>query len=170
MDCSHWMLALEDILPDGESLEAALNEWRQLRKEAFTTRTRADTSLKEKDKCKESVVKPALTVKLGPQLQLGKLQPVPLPKFGDLGAITILLHLRSCLSGAELKAIEGITVCAENYPEIVRTLYNRFHRVPEVVERHVLKGVGFKECQEDGASNCIILQKYRSRNKHPEEE
>ncbi|KRZ08832.1 hypothetical protein T11_11741 [Trichinella zimbabwensis] len=123
-------VALEDVLPDGESLEAALDEWRELRKDVFTTRTRADTFLKEKEKSKEPVAKPAFTEKSGPQLQLGKLQSVPLPKFDgdilefksfwdqfevsvdrreDLGAITKLLHLRSCLSGAALKAIEGIT-------------------------------------------------------------
>ncbi|XP_003369113.1 conserved hypothetical protein [Trichinella spiralis] len=54
----------------------------------------------------------------------------------DLVVITKILHLWSCLSGAVLKAIEGITVCAENYPEVVRTFHNRLHRVPEVVESH----------------------------------
>ncbi|KRY27113.1 hypothetical protein T01_8694 [Trichinella spiralis] len=70
-------VALEDVLPDGVSLEAALYEGRELCKEVFTTRTRADTFLKEKDESKEPVAKPALTEKS----QLGKLQPVPLPKF-----------------------------------------------------------------------------------------
>ncbi|XP_003367748.1 hypothetical protein Tsp_14770, partial [Trichinella spiralis] len=74
-----------------------------------------------------------------------------------LGAITKLLHLRSCLFGAALKAIEGITVCAENYSEVVRTLHNRFHRVPEVVESHMLKVVGLKECSEDGAAELTML-------------
>ncbi|KRY43693.1 hypothetical protein T03_3500, partial [Trichinella britovi] len=46
-------VTLEDLLPDGESLEAVLNEWRELCKEVFTTRTRADTFLKEKDESKE---------------------------------------------------------------------------------------------------------------------
>ncbi|KRZ40478.1 hypothetical protein T4C_6652 [Trichinella pseudospiralis] len=234
-------VALEDVLPDGESLEAALNECRELRKEVFTTRTCADTFLKEKDKSKQSVVKPALTKKLGPQSQLRRLvtsrcheqarpflppdcwrvhrylatsrywpalflsflpralmmalrqqtmtiyfikQPKaktdddvmtnnsissvhvrcrlqPVPKFdgdilefksfwdqfeaSDLGDITKFLHLRSCLSGAALKAIERITVCAENYSEVVRTLHNRFYRVPEVVASHVLEVVGLKD-------------------------
>ncbi|XP_003368975.1 conserved hypothetical protein [Trichinella spiralis] len=75
----------------------------------------------------------------------------------DLGAITKFLHLRSCLSGAALKAIEGITVCAENYPEVVQTLHNRFHRVPEVVESHVLKVVSLKECSDDGAADLTRL-------------
>ncbi|KRZ04154.1 hypothetical protein T4B_13553 [Trichinella pseudospiralis] len=159
-------VALEDVLPDGESLEAALNECRELRKEVFTTRTCADTFLKEKDKSKQSVVKPALTKKLGPQNNSissvhvrCRLQPVP--KFdgdilefksfwdqfeaSDLGDITKFLHLRSCLSGAALKAIERITVCAENYSEVVRTLHNRFYRVPEVVASHVLEVVGLKD-------------------------
>ncbi|KRZ65689.1 hypothetical protein T10_13437 [Trichinella papuae] len=76
----------------------------------------------------------------------------------DVGAITKLLHLRSCLSGAALKVIEGITVCAKNYPEVVQTLHNRFHRVPEVVESHVLKVVSLKECSEDGAVELTRLQ------------
>ncbi|KRX63852.1 hypothetical protein T09_5502 [Trichinella sp. T9] len=46
-------VTLEDVLPDGESLEAVLNEWRELCKEVFTTRTRADTFLKGKDESKE---------------------------------------------------------------------------------------------------------------------
>ncbi|XP_003382269.1 Pao retrotransposon peptidase family protein [Trichinella spiralis] len=120
----------------------------------------------------------ALTEKSGSKSQLGKLKPVPLPKFDgnilefksfwaqfevsidrreDLGAITKFLHLRSCLSGAALKAIEGITVCAENYPEVVQTLHNRFHRVPEVVESHVLKVVSLKECSDDGAADLTRL-------------
>ncbi|KRY76096.1 hypothetical protein T4A_3705 [Trichinella pseudospiralis] len=214
-------VALEDVLPDGESLEAALNECRELRKEVFTTRTCADTFLKEKDKSKQSVVKPALTKKLGPQSQLRRLvtsrcleqarpflppdcwrvhrylatsrywpalflsflpralmmalrqqtmtiyfikqpkaktdddvmtyaafPPIQLTfstSTTDLGDITKFLHLRSCLSGAALKAIERITVCAENYSEVVRTLHNRFYRVPEVVASHVLEVVGLKD-------------------------
>ncbi|KRY02980.1 hypothetical protein T03_2118, partial [Trichinella britovi] len=64
---------------------------------------------------------PALTEKSGSKSQLGKLKPVPLPKFDgnilefksfwdqfevnidrreDIGAITKFLHLRSCLSGS----------------------------------------------------------------------
>ncbi|KRZ82409.1 hypothetical protein T08_3653, partial [Trichinella sp. T8] len=171
-------VTLEDVLPDGESLEAVLNEWRELCKEVFTTRTRADTFLKEKDESKEPMATPALTEKSGSKSQLGKLKPVPLPKFDgnilefksfwdqfevnidrreDIGAITKFLHLRSCLSGAALKAIEGITVCAENYPEVVQTLHNRFHRVPEVVESHVLKVVSLKECSDDGAADLTRL-------------
>ncbi|KRY80860.1 hypothetical protein T4D_10772, partial [Trichinella pseudospiralis] len=113
-----------------------------------------------------------------PKPQLGKLQPVPLPKFDgdilqfksfwdqfeasvdrreDLGAITKLLHLRSCLSGAALKAIEGITVCAENYPEVVRTLHSRFHRVPDVVESHVLSVMNVKACSNEGAGELTRL-------------
>ncbi|KRX35222.1 hypothetical protein T05_16401 [Trichinella murrelli] len=132
-------VGLEDVLPDGESLEAVLNEWRELCKEVFTTRTRADTFLKEKDESKEPMAIPALTEKSGSKSQLGKLKSVSVDRREDIGAITKFIHLRSCLSGAALKAIEGITVCAENYPEVVQTLRNRFHRVPEMVESHVLK-------------------------------
>ncbi|KRY94572.1 hypothetical protein T4B_11233, partial [Trichinella pseudospiralis] len=74
-------VALEDALPDGESLEAALDEWSELCKEVLTTRTKADTFLKEKDTGEAADVKPAPTEKLSPQSSLGKLQPVPLPKF-----------------------------------------------------------------------------------------
>ncbi|KRZ81759.1 hypothetical protein T08_12982 [Trichinella sp. T8] len=35
----------------------------------------------------------------------------------DLGVITQIVHLRSCLCCVALKAIEGITVCAGNYSE-----------------------------------------------------
>ncbi|KRX37578.1 hypothetical protein T05_14529, partial [Trichinella murrelli] len=171
-------VTLEDLLPDGESLEAVLNEWRELCMEVFTTRTRADTFLKEKDESKEPMATPALTEKSGSKSQLGKLKPVPLPKFDgnilefrlfwdqfevniepreDIDAITKFLHLRSCLSGAAMKAIEGITVCAENYPEVVQTLRNRFHGVPEVVESHVLKVVSLKECSDDGAADLTRL-------------
>ncbi|KRY79194.1 hypothetical protein T4A_4881 [Trichinella pseudospiralis] len=171
-------VALEDALPDGESLEAALDEWSELCKEVLTTRTKADTFLKEKDTGEAADVKPAPTEKLSPQSSLGKLQPVPLPKFDgdilqfkafwdhfevsvdrreDLGAITKLLHLRSCLTGAALKAVEGITVCAENYPEVVRTLHDRFHRVPEVVESHVSSVVGLRGCSEDGTAELTRL-------------
>ncbi|KRY99072.1 hypothetical protein T4B_144, partial [Trichinella pseudospiralis] len=171
-------VALEDALPDGESLEAALDEWSELCKEVLTTRTKADTFLKEKDTGEAADVKPAPTEKLSPQSSLGKLQPVPLPKFDgdilqfkafwdhfevsvdrreDLGAITKLHHLRSCLTGAALKAVEGITVCAENYPEVVRTLHDRFHRVPEVVESHVSSVLGLRECSEDGTAELTRL-------------
>ncbi|KRZ58659.1 hypothetical protein T02_11949 [Trichinella nativa] len=145
-------VALEDVLPDGESLEAVLNEWRELCKEVFTARTRADTFLKEKDESKEPMAIPALTEKSGSKSQLGKLKSVRLPKFDALiDGRTKFIHLRSCLSGAALKAIEGITVCAENYPEVVQTLRNRFHRVPEMVESHVLK------CSDDGAADLMRL-------------
>ncbi|KRX43387.1 hypothetical protein T09_15707 [Trichinella sp. T9] len=56
-----------------------------------------------------------------------------------------------------MKAIEGITVCAENYPKVVQTLRNRFHGVPEVVESHVLKVVSLKECSDDGAADLTRL-------------
>ncbi|KRZ00328.1 hypothetical protein T4B_4731, partial [Trichinella pseudospiralis] len=171
-------VALEDALPDGESLEAALDEWSELCKEVLTTLTKADTFLKEKDTGEAADVKPAPTEKLSPQSSLGKLQPVPLPKFDgdilqfkafwdhfevsvdrreDLGAITKLLHLRSCLTCAALKAVEGITVCAENYPEVVRTLHDLFHRVPEVVESHVSSVLGLRECSEDGTAELTRL-------------
>ncbi|XP_003369350.1 conserved hypothetical protein [Trichinella spiralis] len=139
----------ETILQVLDQLETdSSEEWRKLTR---TTRISVDTFLKEPS------VKPALTEELVPQSQLGKLQHVQLLKFDgdilqfklfwdqfevsvdrqeDLVAITKILHLWSCLSGAVLKAIEGITVCAENYPEVVRTFHNRFHRVPEVVESH----------------------------------
>ncbi|KRZ17242.1 hypothetical protein T11_14097 [Trichinella zimbabwensis] len=134
-DAHRAQVTLEDVLPDGEALEAALQEWRELGKELFTTRTRADTFLKEKIMSKVPGVKPALTEKLSFWDQF----EVSVDRWGNLGTITKLLHLWSCLSGAVLKAIEEIAVCAENYSEVVRTFHNRFHRVPEVVESHVLK-------------------------------
>ncbi|KRX53289.1 hypothetical protein T06_7451, partial [Trichinella sp. T6] len=103
---------------------------------------------------------------------------VPLPKFdgdilqfksfGDqfessihqqkgLNDITKLLHLRSCLSGSALKAIEGVTICAENYPEIVQTLNTRFYRIPDVVESHVLSVMNVKACSNEGAGELTRL-------------
>ncbi|KRZ65890.1 hypothetical protein T10_2360 [Trichinella papuae] len=107
---------------------------------------KADTFLKEKDTSKEPAMKPALTEKLSFWDQF----EVSINRREDPGAITKLLHLRSCLSGAALKAIEGIT-------HITETLHNRFHRVPEVVESHVLKVVSLKECSEDGAAELTRL-------------
>ncbi|KRZ71642.1 hypothetical protein T08_5300, partial [Trichinella sp. T8] len=103
---------------------------------------------------------------------------VPLPKFdGDilqfksfwdqfessihqqegLNDITKLLHLRSCLSGSALKAIEGVTICAENYPEVVQTLKTRFYRIPDVVESHVLSVMNVKACSNEGAGELTRL-------------
>ncbi|XP_003369081.1 conserved hypothetical protein [Trichinella spiralis] len=127
-------VALEDVLPDGETLEAALNEWRELCKEVFTTRTLADTFLKERDERKEPMAKPALTDVAAGEAAAGATAnsfwdqfEVSVDRREDLGAITKLLHLRSCLSGAALKAIEGITV------------------------------VGLKECSEDRAAELTRL-------------
>ncbi|KRY45546.1 hypothetical protein T03_9972 [Trichinella britovi] len=146
-------VTLEDLLHDGESLEAVLDEWRELCKEVFTTRTRADTFLKGKDESKEPMATPALTEKSGSKSQLGKLKPVPLPKFDDnilefksfwdqfevnidrredIGAITKFLHLRSY-------APQSIPSSAE------------------VVESHVLKVVSLKECSDDGAADLTRL-------------
>ncbi|KRY26778.1 hypothetical protein T03_7301, partial [Trichinella britovi] len=150
-------VALEDALPDGEALEATLREWHELSNEVFETRNQAGIFLKEKGN--GPAVNPKQSSSLTFAAEQVKPPRVPLPKFdGDilqfksfwdqfessihqqegLNDITKLLHLRSCLSGSALKAIEGVTICAENYPEVVQTLKTRFYRIPDVVESHVL--------------------------------
>ncbi|KRY84443.1 hypothetical protein T4D_5988 [Trichinella pseudospiralis] len=200
-------VALEDVLPDGESLEAALNECRELRKEVFTTRTCADTFLKEKDKSKQVSGEACLDRKIGTAVAAEKACNQPLPRagssvssarllarpslFGDeplysssfsagiipsarsmsaagcnpCQSLTVTswsssrsgINLRRALIDERTLAIERITVCAENYSEVVRTLHNRFYRVPEVVASHVLEVVGLKECSEDGAAELTRL-------------
>ncbi|KRX25617.1 hypothetical protein T07_6903 [Trichinella nelsoni] len=98
-------------------------------------------------------VKPALTEKLVPQSQLRKLQHVPLPKFDgdilqfklfwdqfelsvdrreDLVAITKLLHLWSCLSGAvsgkpRLKVV-SLKECSKNGAVELTRLHDDLNR------------------------------------------
>ncbi|KRY46195.1 hypothetical protein T03_234 [Trichinella britovi] len=67
------------------------------------------------------------------------------------------LHLRSCLSGSALKAIEGITICAENYSEVLRTLKSRFYRLTDVVESHVLSVMNVRACSNKGAGELTRL-------------
>ncbi|KRY08842.1 hypothetical protein T12_8712 [Trichinella patagoniensis] len=67
------------------------------------------------------------------------------------------LHLRSCLSGSALKAIEGVTICAENYSEVLRTLKSRFYRLPDVVESHVLSVMNVRACSNEGAGELTRL-------------
>ncbi|KRX68924.1 hypothetical protein T09_12975 [Trichinella sp. T9] len=53
--------------------------------------------------------------------------------------ITKFMHLRSCLAGAALHAICGVTTAAENYPAVVQLLHDRFYRVPDVLDEHILQ-------------------------------
>ncbi|XP_003369727.1 conserved hypothetical protein [Trichinella spiralis] len=57
----------------------------------------------------------------------------------DLEDVTKFVHLRSCLAGAALHAISGVTTAAENYPAVVQLLYDRFYRVSDVLDAHILK-------------------------------
>ncbi|KRZ81681.1 hypothetical protein T08_14585 [Trichinella sp. T8] len=146
-------VALEDALPDGEALEATLREWHELSNEVFGTRNQAGIFLKEKGN--GPAVNSKQTASLTSAAEQIKPARVRLPKFdGDilqfksfwdqfernihqregLSDITKFLHLRSCLSGSALKATEGVTICAENYPEVVQTLKTRFYRIPDVGE------------------------------------
>ncbi|KRY40074.1 hypothetical protein T01_10528 [Trichinella spiralis] len=57
----------------------------------------------------------------------------------DLEDVTKFVHLRSCLAGAALHAISGVTTAAENYPAVVQLLHDRFYRVSDVLDAHILK-------------------------------
>ncbi|KRX36477.1 hypothetical protein T05_12690 [Trichinella murrelli] len=70
---------------------------------------------------------------------------------------SLCLHLRSCLSGSALKAIEGITICAENYSEVLRTLKSRFYRLPDVVESHVLSVMNCDDDHEIAPAHHVYL-------------
>ncbi|KRY51586.1 hypothetical protein T03_222, partial [Trichinella britovi] len=74
--------------------------------------------------------------------------------------------LRSCLCCVALKAIEGITVCAENCSDFVRTLHNRFHRSPvEVCELKLerLPHSSSDDQEEAAASHLWSLESIRTR-------
>ncbi|KRZ55882.1 hypothetical protein T02_9055 [Trichinella nativa] len=100
-------VALEDALPDGEALEATLREWHELSIEVFETRNQVGIFLKEKGN--GPAVNRRQTANLTPVAEQSSIHQ------RGLSDITKVLHLRSCLSGSSLKAIGGVTICAENY-------------------------------------------------------
>ncbi|KRX57147.1 hypothetical protein T09_10010 [Trichinella sp. T9] len=57
----------------------------------------------------------------------------------DLEDVTKFVHLRSCLAGAALHAISGVTTAVENYPAVVQLLHDRFYRVSDILDAHILK-------------------------------
>ncbi|KRX13086.1 Pol polyprotein, partial [Trichinella nelsoni] len=57
----------------------------------------------------------------------------------DLEDVTKFVHLRSCLAGAALHAISGVTTAVENSPAVVQLLHDRFYRVSDVLDAHILK-------------------------------
>ncbi|KRZ14060.1 Protein ZBED8 [Trichinella zimbabwensis] len=57
----------------------------------------------------------------------------------DLKDVTKFMHLRSCLAGPALHAITGVTTAAKNYPAVVQLLHDRFYRVSDVLDAHILK-------------------------------
>ncbi|KRX72384.1 hypothetical protein T06_11944 [Trichinella sp. T6] len=62
----------------------------------------------------------------------------------DLEDVTKFVHLRSCLTGAALHAISGVTTAAENYPAVVQLLHDRFYRVSgcgATITRPILSGL-----------------------------
>ncbi|KRZ74046.1 hypothetical protein T10_7368 [Trichinella papuae] len=62
----------------------------------------------------------------------------------DLEDVTKFVHLRSCLAGAALHAISGVTTAAENYPAVVQLLHDRFYRVSDVLDAHILQILSIK--------------------------
>ncbi|KRY45624.1 hypothetical protein T03_3781 [Trichinella britovi] len=58
---------------------------------------------------------------------------------GDLEDVTKFVHLRSCLDGAALPAISGVTTAPENYPAVVQLLHDQFYRVSDLLDAHILK-------------------------------
>ncbi|KRY11363.1 hypothetical protein T12_14397 [Trichinella patagoniensis] len=151
-------LALEDALPDGEALEATLREWHELSNEVFETRNQAGIFLKEKGN--GPAVNPKQTASLTSAAEQVKPPRVPLPKFdGDILQFKSFWdQFESSIHQQEaLKAIEGVTICAENYPEVVQTLKTRFYRIPDVVESHVLSVMNVKACSNEGAGKLTRL-------------
>ncbi|KRY44519.1 hypothetical protein T03_9036, partial [Trichinella britovi] len=145
-------VALEDALPDGEALEATIREWHELSNEVFGTRNQPGIFLKEKGN--GPAVNPKQTASLTSAAEQIKPARVRLPKFdGDilqfksfwgqfernihqregLSDITKFLHLRSCLSGSALKAIE------------------------DVVESQVLSVMNVNACSNEGAGELTRL-------------
>ncbi|KRZ48179.1 hypothetical protein T02_15347 [Trichinella nativa] len=122
------------------------------RAQVFETRNQAGIFLKEKGNG------PAVNPKQSSSLTFAAEQfESSIHQQEGLNDITKLLHLRSCLSGSALKAIEGVTICAENYPEVVQTLKTRFYRIPDVVESHVLSVMNVKACSNEGAGELTRL-------------
>ncbi|KRY10067.1 hypothetical protein T12_5752 [Trichinella patagoniensis] len=56
----------------------------------------------------------------------------------DLEDVTKFVHLRTCLTGSALHAINGVTTAAENFPAVVQLLHDQFYRVWDVLNAHIL--------------------------------
>ncbi|KRX51525.1 hypothetical protein T09_6079, partial [Trichinella sp. T9] len=141
-------VALEDALPDGEALEATLREWHELSIEVFQTRNQSNYV---------RVLLPKFNGDIQQFKSFWDQFESSIHQQEGLNDITKLLHFRSCLSGSALKAIEGVTICAENYPEVVQTLKTRCYRIPDVVESHVLSVMNVKACSNEGAGELTRL-------------
>ncbi|XP_003373839.1 Tas retrotransposon peptidase A16 family protein, partial [Trichinella spiralis] len=75
----------------------------------------------------------------------------------DLEDVTKFVHLRSCLTGAALHAISGVTTAAENYPAVVQLLHDRFYRVSDVLDAHILKIFSVPEEVAKGREGLLAL-------------
>ncbi|KRY85398.1 hypothetical protein T4B_1638 [Trichinella pseudospiralis] len=75
----------------------------------------------------------------------------------DLEHVTKFVHLRSCLAGAALHAIGGVTTAAENYPAVVQLLHDRFYRVSDVLDAHILKILSVTKEVAKGKEGLLAL-------------
>ncbi|KRZ58658.1 hypothetical protein T02_1348 [Trichinella nativa] len=75
----------------------------------------------------------------------------------DLEDVTKFVHLRSCLAGPALHAISDVTTAAENYPAVVQLLHDRFYRVSDVLDVHILKIFSVTKEASKGKEGLLAL-------------
>ncbi|KRZ49901.1 hypothetical protein T02_12878 [Trichinella nativa] len=148
-----------DSMPE-EERDAAIIEFDELIEKLKTTQRQADELLATTETSSSAeITQPPATKNNDPKTN--STMPIPkLPTFDgdilqfkafwdqfnaavhrreDLEDVTKFVHLRSCLAGAALHAISGVTTAAENYPAVVRLLNDRFYRVSDILDAHILK-------------------------------
>ncbi|KRX38144.1 hypothetical protein T05_4399 [Trichinella murrelli] len=148
-----------DSMPE-EERDAAIIEFDELIEKLKTTQRQADELLATAETSSSAeITQPPATKNNDPKTN--STMPIPkLPTFDgdilqfkafwdqfnaavhrreDLEDVTKFVHLRSCLAGAALHAISGVTTAAENYPAVVQLLHDRFYRVSDILDAHILK-------------------------------
>ncbi|KRX79184.1 hypothetical protein T06_10017 [Trichinella sp. T6] len=148
-----------DSMPE-EERDAAITEFDEVIEKLKTTQRQADELLATAETSSSAeITQPPATKNNDPKIN--STMPIPkLPTFDgdilqfktfwdqfnaavhrreDLEDVTKFVHLRSCLAGAALHAISGVTTAAENYPAVVQLLHDRFYRVSDILDAHILK-------------------------------